>query len=70
MDFIKQIINHATAVSAANEYEKKIFESLNKNSKIKIIRNRVNLKTLVSKEDYRKKYEINSKLFLWSLPKR
>ena len=47
--FIKQIINHATAISAANEYEKEIFESLNKNSKIKIIRNGVNLKTLVSK---------------------
>ncbi len=63
--FIKQIINHATAVSAANEYEKKIFESLNKNSKIKIIRNGVNLKTLVSKQDFRKKYEINSKFILF-----
>ena len=63
--FIKQIINHATAISAANEYEKEIFESLNKNSKIKIIRNGVNLKTLVSKEDFRKKYEINSKFILF-----
>jgi len=59
--FIKQIINHATAISAANEYEKEIFESLNKNSRIKIIRNGVNLKTLVSKQNFRKKYEINSK---------
>tara|TARA_Y100000996_G_scaffold111653_2_gene82660 strand:+ start:370 stop:1563 length:1194 start_codon:yes stop_codon:yes gene_type:complete len=63
--FIKQIINHATAISAANEYEKEIFESLNKNSKIKIIRNGVNLKTLVSKQDFRKKYEINSKFILF-----
>ena len=63
--FIKQIINHATVISAANEYEKEIFESLNKNSRIKIIRNGVNLKTLVSKENFRKKYEINSKFILF-----
>ena len=63
--FIKQIINHATAISAANEYEKEIFESLNKNSRIKIIRNGVNLKTLVSKQNFRKKYEINSKFILF-----
>ena len=63
--FIKQIINHATVISAANEYEKEIFESLNKNSRIKIIRNGVNLKTLVSKQNFRKKYEINSKFILF-----
>ncbi|RZD43081.1 MAG: group 1 glycosyl transferase [Thaumarchaeota archaeon] len=63
--FIKQIINHATAISVANEYEKEIFESLNKNSRIKIIRNGVNLKTLVSKQNFRKKYEINSKFILF-----
>ena len=63
--FIKQIINHATAISAANEYEKDIFESINKNSRIKIIRNGVNLKTLVSEQDFRKIYNIDSKFILF-----
>ena len=63
--FIRRIINHATAVSAANEYEKKIFLSMNKNSKIEIIRNGVNLKTLVSKINFKKKYQINTKFILF-----
>ena len=63
--FIKKIINHASAISAANEYEKKIFLEFNENSKIEIIRNGVNLKTLVSKENFRNKYKISNKFILF-----
>ena len=63
--FIKKIINHASAISAANEYEKKIFLEFKKNSKIEIIRNGVNLETLVSKENFKNKYKINNKFILF-----
>ena len=63
--FIRKIINHASAISVANEYEKKIFLELNKQSKIKIIRNGVNLKNLVSKIDFKTKYKINTKFILF-----
>jgi glycosyltransferase involved in cell wall biosynthesis len=63
--FIKKIINDCTAISAANEYEKNIFLELNKQSRIKIIRNGVNLKTLVSKVDFKNKYKINTKFVLF-----
>ena len=62
---IKKIINHATAISAANEYERDIFLEFKKNSKIEIIRNGINLKTLVSKENFRNKYKINNKFILF-----
>ena len=63
--FIKRIITNATAVSAANEYEKEIFRNLNKKSKIEIIRNGVNLETLVSKKNFKEKYGINSRFILF-----
>tara|TARA_Y100000590_G_scaffold43848_1_gene46682 strand:- start:4198 stop:5391 length:1194 start_codon:yes stop_codon:yes gene_type:complete len=63
--FIKKIINDSTAISAANEYEKEIFLGINKKSRIEIIRNGVNLKTLISKEKFREKYKINSKFVLF-----
>ena len=63
--FIKRIISNATAVSAANEYEKEIFRNLNKKSKIEIIRNGVNLETLVSKKNFKEKYGINSRFILF-----
>jgi len=63
--FIKKIIKDCTAISVANEYEKKIFLELNKQSRIKIIRNGVNLKTLVSKVDFKNKYNINTKFILF-----
>ena len=63
--FIKQIIGDSTAVSAANEYEKEIFRNLNKKSKIEIIRNGVNLETLVSKKNFKEKYGINSRFILF-----
>ena len=63
--FIKRIITNATAVSVANEYEKEIFRNLNKKSKIEIIRNGVNLETLVSKKNFKEKYGINSRFILF-----
>ena len=63
--FIKKIIKDSTAISAANEYEKEIFLNINKKSKIKIIRNGVNLQILVSKQNFREKYKINSKFILF-----
>ena len=63
--FIKKIINDSTAISAANEYEKEIFSNINKKSKIEIIRNGVNLETLVSKQNFREKYQIDSKFILF-----
>jgi glycosyltransferase involved in cell wall biosynthesis len=63
--FIRKIINDASAISVANEYEKKIFSSLNKKSRIEIIRNGVNLKSLVSKQNFKEKYQINSKFILF-----
>ena len=63
--FIKKIINHASMISAANEYEKDIFLNMSKKSQIKIIRNGVNLKNLVSKKNFKIKYNINSKFILF-----
>ena len=63
--FIKKIINDASVISVANEYEQKIFSSLNKKSRIEIIRNGVNLKKLVSKHNFKEKYQINSKFILF-----
>ena len=63
--FIKCIINDSSAISAANEYEKEILLTFNKNSKIKIIRNGVNLKTLVSQKDFKQKYKIDNKFILF-----
>ena len=63
--FVKRIIEHSSAISAANEYEKEIFSGINKESKIEIIRNGVNLKSLVSKQNFKEKYQINSKFILF-----
>jgi len=63
--FIKRILKHATIISAANEYEKQIFQTLNKKSDIEVIRNGVNLKTLISKQNFKEKFHINSKYVLF-----
>lgn len=63
--FVKQIINHATVISTANEYEKKIFLDINKNSNVQIIRNGVNLQNLVSKINFKEKYQIATKFILF-----
>jgi len=62
---IKQILKQSSAVSSANEYENNIFLDLYSQSNIKIIRNGVNLKSLVSNKDFKKTYEINSKFILF-----
>ena len=63
--FIEKMINHASMISVANEYEQDIFLNINKKSQIKIIRNGVNLKNLVSKQNFKIKYKINSKFILF-----
>jgi len=63
--FIKKIINDSKMISAANEYEKEIFLNLNKKSKVEVIRNGVNLDTLVSKQNFKKKYQLESKFILF-----
>ena len=63
--FVKRIIEHSSAISVANEYEKEIFSEISKKSKIEIIRNGVNLKSLVSKHNFKEKYHINSKFVLF-----
>ena len=63
--FIRKIINDASVISVANEYEQKIFSSLNKKSRIEIIRNGINLKKLVSKHNFKEKYQINSNFILF-----
>ena len=63
--FIKKMINHASIISAANEYEEDIFLKMNKKAQIKIIRNGVNLKNLISTQNFRMKYNINSKFILF-----
>ena len=63
--FVKRIIEHSSAISVANEYEKEIFAEISKKSKIEIIRNGVNLKSLVSKQNFKEKYKINSKFILF-----
>jgi len=63
--YIKKIIKHSSAICAANEYEKKIFSTIYKQSKTKIIRNGVNLKSLVSEILFKEKYKINYKFILF-----
>ena len=63
--FIRQIIKDSSLISVANEYEKKIFSNIDKNSKIKIIRNGVNLKSLVTTRNFKNNYEIKKKYILF-----
>ena len=63
--YIKKIIKHSSKLCAANEYERDIFLDMYKNAKIKIIRNGVDLKSLVSKVDFKNKYEINYNFILF-----
>ncbi|MEM3062140.1 MAG: glycosyltransferase family 4 protein [Nitrososphaerota archaeon] len=63
---IKFVINQATKISVANEYEKKIFLEFCDESKIVVIRNGVSLDELYSNSvDFRKKYEISDKFVLF-----
>ena len=62
---IKKIIKNSSSICAANEYEKEIFLSLHEKSKIKIIRNGVNLDSLISTKNFKTTYKINSKFILF-----
>lgn len=63
--YIKNIVKHASFICAANEYEKIIFSSIYSKSKIRIIRNGVNLKSLQSKISIKNKYRIKSNFILF-----
>ena len=63
--YIKKIIKHSSKLFAANEYEKDIFLDMYKNARVKIIRNGVDLKSLISKIDFKTKYNINSNFILF-----
>ena len=74
---IRYIVNQASKIIVANEYEKQIFlskdiglkekiETFDNESKIVVIRNGINLEILNQKAtDFRKKYGINKKFFLF-----
>ena len=74
---IRYVINQASKIIVANEYEKQIFLSKeigskeqvttpDSQSKIVVIRNGINLEILNQKAtDFRKKYSINKKFFLF-----
>src|SRR3989338_5446584 len=49
---INFIINHATKIIVANEYEKEIFSNFTMNSKIEVIRNGVDLEELKTEKRY------------------
>ncbi len=61
--FIKQILKQASGISAANEYEVKIFSDIYGKSKATIIRNGVNLKSLISQKDFKKHITLIQNLF-------
>lgn len=63
---VKFIINQATKISVANEYEKEIFLTYAPSSKIVIIRNGVSLETLrPTGIDFKKKYAITDRFILF-----
>ena len=63
---IKFIINHASKVIVANEYEKKIFLNFCNESKISIVKNGIDLNELKSSNvDFNQKYKISQKFILF-----
>ncbi|WP_268544185.1 glycosyltransferase family 4 protein [Candidatus Nitrosotenuis cloacae] len=63
---IKFVINQATKISVANEYEREIFSNFCDKSKTVVIRNGVSLDELYSDSiDFRKKYQIDGKFVLF-----
>ena len=63
--FIKSVLKHSSIVCAANEYEKKIFLELYEKSNVEIVRNGVNLKSLVSNKNFKEHYNIDSNFILF-----
>ncbi len=63
---IKFIVRNASAIIVANEYEKEMFSRFGIESKITIVRNGIDLNELsVEKGDFRKKYDIKGRYFLF-----
>ena len=63
---IQFIINNATKISVANEYEKEIFKEFTDESKIEIIRNGINQDSMISKTvNFKIKYDIESSYVLF-----
>ncbi len=62
---IKFVINQAQKISVANEYEKNIFLNFSNESKITIVRNGINLKTMKSDINFKEKYEIEKNFILF-----
>jgi glycosyltransferase involved in cell wall biosynthesis len=63
---IKYIVNQATKISVANEYEKKIFETYCDPSKITIIRNGIDLEIQNKPiSNFKKKYNIQNSFILF-----
>mgnify|MGYP001177607958 CR=1 FL=1 len=63
---IQYIINNATKISVANEYEKEIFKEFTSESKIEIVRNGINQDSMITKTiDFKSKYKIKSPYILF-----
>jgi glycosyltransferase involved in cell wall biosynthesis len=62
---VQFVINQAKKIIVANEYEKKIFVELTDENKIEVVRNGINLESMKSTVDFKKKYDINHDYFLF-----
>ncbi len=62
---IQFVINQATKIIVANEYEKKIFAELADESKIEVVRNGINLDNMKSSVEFKKKYSLDCNYFLF-----
>jgi len=62
---IKFVINQASKISVANEYEKEIFLNFSDESKIAIVRNGINLDTMKSNINFKEKYKIKKRFILF-----
>lgn len=63
---IKYIVNQATKIIVANEYEKNIFMDFTCSEKIEIVRNGVNIENIKQQKiDFKKTYNVNYPYFLF-----
>jgi len=63
---INFILNQATVIIAANEYERKIFSTFRVEEKVQIVKNGINLHNVNTvKINFKKKYDIEKKYFLF-----
>ena len=62
---IRFIINQTKKIIVANEYEKKIFSQLTDENRIEVVRNGINLESMKSSVNFKKKYAVNQNYFLF-----